>query len=599
MDDLRQELKSARRSKPRLQSLYDKLPTLNFLDPACGCGNFLVIAYRELRRLENEVIAELFDFDRGRGLLDVSTLCRVRVSQFYGIEIDQAAAHIARVALWITDHQMNLEAAERFGNTRPTVPLMDAPHIHCANALRLDWADVLPPARCSFVMGNPPFVGKTYQTSEQRSDLAAVCHTLRNAGVLDYVAAWYVLALKYLNGNSAINAAFVSTNSITQGEQVSVLWPTLLKHGMKIHFAHRTFRWTNEGKGNAAVHCVIIGFGLSQPDLCTIYDHSVEASSGGRAIQATRINPYLVDAPDIILSNRRTPICAVPELVNGSKPTEGGNLILSDEERAALILSQPRSERWIRRLMGAEEFINNLPRWCLWLVNVSPADLRSVSDVYRRVEAVRKMRLASVDLQTQRDAGTPALFQKIRQPSSPYLLIPNVSSERRDFVPIGYVAPDVVATNLVLTMPKATNFHFAILNSTMHNAWMRAVCGRLKSDYRYSATIVYNNFPWPEPTDEQRLLLEATGQGILNARALHSDSSLADLYDPLTMPIELRKAHEVNDRAVDAAYQYKSGRADALRVAFLFERYQALTSLLPTEKTRTRMPAKAKKTSSE
>ncbi|MGX7003786.1 class I SAM-dependent DNA methyltransferase [Caballeronia sp. KNU42] len=596
MNDLRAELTSARRSKPRLQALYDKLPTLNYLDPASGCGNFLVIAYRELRRLENEVIADLFDFDRGRGLLEVSTLCRVRVNQFYGIEIDDAAAHIARVALWITDHQMNLEAAERFGNTRPTVPLIDAPHIHRANALRTEWAEILPPKNCSFVMGNPPFVGKTYQTAEQKSDLRSVCYKLKNAGLLDYVAAWYMKALEYMKENPTVNVAFVSTNSITQGEQVAALWPTLLEGGIKIRFAHRSFKWSNEGKGNAAVHCVIVGFGLGEQEIRTIYDHSDAANVDGRAIQAKRINPYLVDAPDLVLSNRRTPICAVPELINGSKPAEGGNLLLSSEEMTTLIAAQPSAKAWIRRILGADEFINNLQRWCLWLVNVPPTELRAVSDVYKRVKAVQAMRLASVDLQTQKDAATPSLFQKIRQPNTPYLLIPSVSSERRDFVPIGFIAADVIATNLVLTMPDATNFHFAILNSTMHNAWMRAVCGRLESRYRYSATIVYNNYPWPEPTEAQQAILETTAQRILDARLLHPEASLADLYDPLTMPAKLRKAHEANDRAVDAAYKYKGDKTDAARVAFLFERYGRLTSLLPTEKPKRHAASKATKT---
>ncbi|MGC9185457.1 MAG: DNA methyltransferase, partial [Thiomonas sp.] len=349
MDDLRAELAAAGNSKPRLQALYDKLPTLAFFDPACGCGNFLVIAYRELRRLENEIIERLFSKGgQTRGLLDVSTLCRVRVSQFYGIEIDESAAHIARVALWITDHQMNLEAAERFGTTRPTVPLVDAPHIHCANALQVDWESILPPQRCSYVLGNPPFVGKSNQTAAQKDDMERIFAKVKGAGVLDFVAAWYFKAAAYLQHNPAIDVAFVSTNSITQGEQVAVLWPPLLQAGVKIRFAHRTFQWSNEGKGVAAVHCVIIGFGLRQPEHCTLFDYSDDIKGDGQRIAASRINPYLVDAPDVVLTSRRTPIQNVPEMVYGSKPADGGHLLLTPQERDALLAAEPQAERWIR-----------------------------------------------------------------------------------------------------------------------------------------------------------------------------------------------------------------------------------------------------------
>jgi hypothetical protein len=599
MDDLRAELKSARRSKPRLQALYDKVPTLNFLDPACGCGNFLVIAYRELRRLENEVIAELFDFDRGRGLLDVSTLCRVRVNQFYGIEIDEAAAHIARVALWITDHQMNLEAAERFGNTRPTVPLIDAPHIHCANALRVDWADILPPARCSFVMGNPPFVGAKYMNNEQRADARYMFADIPNGGLLDYVCAWYVKAISFIEANRFVAVAFVSTNSIAQGEQVAALWLPLLQRGAKIRFAHRTFQWSNEGKGNAAVHCVIIGFALHATGRCTLFDYGDNVKGNGHAISANRINPYLVDAAEIVLTNRRTPLCAVPKMGIGNKPIDGGSYLFTKTERDAFLLIEPKASDFFRAWIGSEEFINGFYRWCLWMGDASPQQLRAMPECMKRIEAVRMSRLASPSAPTQKLAATPTRFHVEFLPRAPYLVVPGVSSERREFIPIGFISSNIMASNLVLTVPDAMLFHFAILNSTMHNAWMRAVCGRLESRYRYSATIVYNNFPWPEPTDEQRLALDTTGQRILDARALNPDSSLADLYDPLTMPVELRKAHEANDRAADAAYKYKSGRADAPRVAFLFELYQALTSLLPTDKPGSKGIRRAKKTISE
>uniref|UniRef100_E6PW57 site-specific DNA-methyltransferase (adenine-specific) n=1 Tax=mine drainage metagenome TaxID=410659 RepID=E6PW57_9ZZZZ len=589
MDDLRADLDAARHSKPRLRALYDKLPTLTFLDPACGCGNFLVIAYRELRRLENEVIAELFDFDRMRGLLDVSTLCRVRVNQFYGIEIDESAAHIARVALWITDHQMNLEAAERFGNTRPTVPLVDTPHIHCTNALRADWTALLLPERCSFVMGNPPFSGKKYQSAEQRADMAVVCGKLKNYGLLDYVSAWYVKALDFIRGNPEIAVAFVSTNSITQGEQVAALWPHLLQGGACIRFAHRTFKWSNEGKGKAAVHCVIVGFGLTDPKHCAIFDYGNDPKGDGRRIDAKRINPYLVDAPDVALTNRRSPICSVAEMVYGSKPTDAGHLLLDDEARSALLAVEPEAEKWIRPFLGADEFINGLSRWCLWLVDSTSAERRALPEINKRVQAVKAMRLASVDAQTQKDAEVPYLFQKIRQPTSGRLIVvPCHSSELREFVPLGFAGDETIIGNANLMIPEATLYHFAVLNSTMHNAWMRAVCGRLESRYRYSASIVYNNFPWPQPTDAQRHAIEVSGQAILDARAREPESTLADLYDASNMPPALRDAHKANDRAVDAAYGYRGGKDDAARVAFLFEVYQRLTSLLPVEKPKRR-----------
>ncbi len=583
LDELRAELAAAGSSRPRLQALYDKLPTLTFLDPACGCGNFLVIAYRELRRIENDLIDRLFSRGgQSRGLLDVSTLTRVRVSQFHGIEIDESAAHIARVALWITDHQMNLETAERFGTTRPTVPLVDTPHIHHANALRADWAELLPPAQCHYVLGNPPFVGKSNQNAEQKADMDRLFAKIKGAGVLDFVAAWYVKALGYVQQNPAIDVAFVSTNSITQGEQVAALWPTLLQAGVKIRFAHRTFKWSNEGKGNAAVHCVIIGWSLREPARCVLFDYGDNPKGDGVRLDVQRINPYLVEGPDLLITSRRTPIQAVPDMVYGSKPTDGGHLLLSTDERDALLQAEPRAARWVRPFLGADEFINGLRRYCLWMVGISPAELRAMAEIYRRVQAVKTMRLDSSKLPTQESAATPYLFQEIRQPTAGQLIIvPCHSSETREFIPLGFSSFETIIGNANLMIPGATLYHFGILNSTMHNAWLRAVGGRLKSDYRYSASIVYNNFPWPEPSDAQHAAIESAAQSILDARAAFPDATLADLYDPLTMPPELRRAHAACDRAVDAAYGYKGDRADAPRVAFLLTLYQRATSLLP------------------
>ncbi|UHL62749.1 class I SAM-dependent DNA methyltransferase [Paralcaligenes sp. KSB-10] len=585
MDDLRAEYQAAKHSKPRLKALYDKLPSLTFLDPACGCGNFLVIAYRELRRLENEIIADLFDFDRGRGLLDVSTLCRVRVTQFYGIEIDEAAAHISRVALWITDHQMNLEAAQRFGNTRPTVPLVDSPTIVCDNALRIDWAGVVAPERCSYVLGNPPFVGAKFMTDAQRADTRSVFAGIKNAGLLDLVAAWYIKAMHYIQVNPIIDVAFVSTNSIAQGEQVAVLWSPLLAAGIKIRFAHRTFKWGNEGKGNAAVHCVIIGFGLRAPPACTLFDYGNNIKEDGIAIAASRVNPYLLDAPDVLIPRRSAPICRVPHIQIGNKPIDNGNYLFTQSEKAVFIAKEPASAKWFRQWLGAEEFINGIERWCLWLGDCTPSELRAMPEALKRVQAVREFRLASDSPPTQKLANSPTRFHVEFLPDGPFMVLPSVSSERRQFVPMGFLPAEALASNLVLVIPNATLYHFAVLNSTLHNAWMRAVCGRLKSDYRYSNTIVYNNYPWPDAlTDKQREGIEATGRAVLEARALYPDATLADLYDPLTMPTELHRAHQSVDRAVDSAYGYKGGKDDAARVAFLFVLYQRYTSLLPVAK---------------
>lgn len=585
MNDLRAELSKVKRNKKLLQAFYDKLPTLTFFDPACGCGNFLVIGFRELRQLEMDTIEAMGEIgltnaSRG-GLLDVSTLCRVKVNQFYGIEIDESAAHIARVAMWITDHQMNLEAAERFGTTRPTVPLVDSATIACGNSLRLDWRDVLPPEQCSYVLGNPPFVGKQYQTDEQKCDMELFFGKLKGAGVLDYVTCWYAKATDYIQANQPIEVAFVSTNSITQGEQVAILWGFLLARGIHIRFAHRTFQWSNEGKGIAGVHCVIVGFGLSEPKQRVIFDYGDNIKGDPITLTARHINPYLVDAPDVMVTKRRTPLADVPEMLYGSKPTDGGNLLLNDVEKQALLQAEPQAKKWIHPFLGAEEFINNITRWCLWLKGISPAELRAMPQVMRRVEAVKAMRLASAKAATIELANTPTLFGEIRQPSTHYLAIPEVSSENRRYIPIGFLDAEIIASNKLYNIDGAGLHEFGVMSSTMHNAWMRAVCGRLESRYQYSAGIVYNNFPWPDVSDKHRATIETAAQAILDARALYPESSLADLYDPLTMPPELVKAHAALDKAVDAAYSYKGGKDDAARVAFLFERYQQLTSLLP------------------
>jgi hypothetical protein len=496
------------------------------------------------------------------------------------------------------------------------LPLKHAPHIVHGNALSLDWNDVIPAERLSYLLGNPPFIGKQYQTDAQRAEVAAVFQGTKNAGLLDYVACWYRKAAEYmtptrhsraggnpapssnphlkgnqideldsrLRGNDGIRAAFVSTNSITQGEQVGVLWPDLFRLGVKIHFAHRTFQWQSEARGKAAVHCVIVGFGLREVAEKWLFDYAT-LKSEPHGIKAANISPYLVDAPDIALENRRFAICEAPPVVFGSMPNDGGHLLLSAADKTALLEREPKAEKWLRRIYGSDEFINNGERWCLWLVGIPPEELRALPAVLERVEAVHRYRLASTRPATRQLAATPTRFGEIRQPADgQYLLIPKVSSERRPFIPIGIMPAEIVSTDLNFIVPHATLTHFGILQSTMHMAWVRAVCGRLKSDYRYSAGIVYNNFPWPDPSDKQRAAIETAAQTVLDARAQFPNATLADLYDPLTMPPELLKAHQALDRAVDAAYGVKGFKSEAERVAFLFERYQALTSLLPEAK---------------
>jgi len=651
LDALWEEFNRVKGNKNKLFEFHKKLRTLTFFDPACGCGNFLVIAYRELRKLELEVLRVVHK-DTGSRFLDIHQEISVDVDQFYGIEIEEFPAQIAQVAMWLMDHQMNVRVSEEFGMYFARIPLKTSPHIVNGNALTLDWNDVLPAERASYVLGNPPFVGAKFMDDAQREDVQRVFADIKSGGLLDFVAAWYVKAARYMNiavgagpareshagrAPTKTSAAFVSTNSITQGEQAGVLWGWLLAQGIHIHFAHRTFQWSNEAKGMAAVHCVIIGFGAFDAEKKTIYEYE-DIRGEAHAIAARNINPYLADAPDVVLVNRQHPICAVPEIGIGNKPIDGGHYLFTPEEKAEFLAREPKAEKWFRRWIGADEFINNYERWCLWLGDCPPDELRRMPEAMKRVEAVRELRLASKSVPTQKLAATPTRFHVENIPDAPYLVIPEVSSERRRFIPIGFMQPDTLSSNLVKVIPHATLYHFGILTSTMHMAWVRYTCGRLKSDYRYSAGIVYNNYPWPdEPTEKQRAAVEAAAQAVLDARAQFMQpsplplsrsrereersegrgSSLADLYDPLTMPPALVRAHQALDRAVDACYRTsdtllakpadcgrrcdapapapegsappRRGRkaaftSDAQRVEFLFERYQQLTSLLPAAK---------------
>jgi hypothetical protein len=609
LDSLWEEFNRVKSNKNKLFEFHKKLRTLTFFDPACGCGNFLVIAYRELRKLELEVLRTVHA-GPGSRFLDIHSEISVDVDQFYGIEIEEFPAQIAQVAMWLMDHQMNVRVSEEFGMYFARIPLKTSPHIVNGNALTLDWNDVLPAEKASYVFGNPPFIGAKFMDDVQREQAQHVFADIKSGGLLDFVAAWYVKAARYMQiplcplasyppfskgeaglvphfvkgGLGGICTAFVSTNSITQGEQAGVLWGWLLAQGIHIHFAHRTFQWSNEARGMAAVHCVIIGFGAFDVEKKTIYEYE-DIRGEAHAVSVRNINPYLLDAPDMVLEKRSNPICAVPNIRFGNQPIDGGHFILSEDERTELLRHEPAANKFIRSFLGADEFINNTPRYCLWLKDAKPDELRRLPLVMQRVQAVRAFRLESKRPATNALAATPTQFAFISHPDSHYLLLPSVSSERRNFIPIGFIPPEVVASNLCLIIADATLYHFGILTSTMHMAWVRYTCGRLKSDYRYSNSIVYNNFPWPdEPTDKQRAAIETAAQAVLDARAQFPQSTLADLYDPLTMPPALVKAHQALDRAVDACYRKAAFANDAQRVEFLFERYQQLTSLLPSKK---------------
>ncbi|MCX7257393.1 MAG: class I SAM-dependent DNA methyltransferase [Polaromonas sp.] len=603
LDALWAEFARVKSNKNRLAEFHQKLRRLTFFDPACGCGNFLVISYRELRLLELDVLRAAHP--SGQLSVDVKQLIGINVDQFYGIEIEEFPAQIAQVALWLMDHQMNLRVSEEFGLYFARIPLTTSPHVVKGNALRLDWNEVLPAGRCSFVLGNPPFLGKTYQSAEQKLDLASVTASIPGAGVLDFVSGWYIKATTYmkLSPDSSPSIAFVSTNSITQGEQVGVLWSWLLAQGVSIHFAHRTFKWSNEASGKAAVHCVIIGFGMNEPKQKVIYDYE-EISGQPHPVPAFNINPYLVDSVNVALPNRSSPISQVPAILFGSKPTDGGHLLLSAEEKQTLLAHAPAMSAYVRTYLSAEEFINGAPRYCLWLKDCPPNLLAKMPWALERVNAVRKFRLASTKAATRDNARFSSLFAEDRQPTTAFLAIPKTSSERRNWIPIGFLSPDTVIASELFSVQSATPYHFGVLNSTMHMAWTRYVCGRLKSDYRYSASIVYNNFPWPDlssapvsaPAQKAQAAIETAAQAVLDARAQFPGSSLADLYDPLTMPPALVKAHQKLDAAVDKAYELGGGKKsyqnDAERVAYLFELYQRYTSLLPAEKAKPKRRAK-------
>ncbi|MCI5224098.1 MAG: class I SAM-dependent DNA methyltransferase [Candidatus Electrothrix sp. AR4] len=504
-------------------------------------------------------------------------LIRVNVDQFFGIEYEEFPAQIAQVAMWLVDHQMNLLVSEAFGMYFARIPLKSSANIVHGNALKIPWGNVVAQERLSYILGNPPFVGSKYQKPEQRAEIAEVSGKVKSCGILDYVTGWYFLAAQYIQG-TGIECAFVSTNSIAQGEQVGVLWKKLAAENITINFAHRTFQWNSEARGKAAVHCVIIGFSVSSRKNKKIYEYD-DIRSEPHEVTASNINAYLVDGPSVVLENRRKPLCGVAIMLKGSQPTDGGNLILSGKERQALVEESPEIKPFVRLFIGAKEFINGLERWCLWLEDAPPALLKQSKPLLQRIEGVRQMRLDSKKAATRKWADYPTLFTENRQSKSDYLIVPSVSSEKRKYVPIGFMPPEVIASNLCITLPDATRYHFGILSSTMHMAWMRYTAGRLKSDYRYSIGLVYNNYPWPlNATDKQKAKVEQAAQAVFDARAAFPDSTLADLYDPLTMPAALTKAHAALDRAVDKCYRPQAFTNELNRMQFLFALYEELTA---------------------
>ncbi len=622
LDEILEETVEKQRQK-KLDAYQDRLASLTFLDPACGSGNFLTETYLSLRRLENEVIRERHHGQAFLGIEEVNPV-KVSIQQFYGIEINDFAVTVATTALWISEAQMLCETEKIIRHDIDFLPLKSYTNIREGNALRMEWDVIEIPSdiptiyannvhlivepeprvasepiaeygevnvvthhfdgevkpscqryqvKYDYIMGNPPFVGFTYQTKEQKEDLAAI---MKGFGKnIDYVAGWYYKASELIQ-NSTTRCALVSTNSITQGEQVSAIWkPLFEKFGIHFDFAYRTFRWDSEADIKAHVHCVILGFSAahySKPK--TIY------ISEKQSVQTSNINGYLLDAPDVWVEGRSKPLCEVPILLNGGKPTEGGNLILTIEEKEAYLRQEPQGEKFLRPYMMGKDFIDRKPRWCFWLVDANPSELRKCPVLMKHVDNVRTFRLESAKAATRKKAETPTLFDEVRECYSDYVAIPKVSSEQRRYIPMEYLSKEIIPGDKLFMMPDASIYHFGVLTSNIHMAWMRAVCGRLKSDYSYSNTIVYNNFPWPNPTEEQKAKIEATAQAILDARAKYPDSSLADLYDDLTMPVELRKAHQDNDRAVMQAYGFpvKSTFTESQCVAELFKLYKNLTA---------------------
>ena len=565
LDELKGELDeicaiSVERTKnTKLRAFQRKLASLTFLDPACGSGNFLTETYLSLRRLENKILVELSHGQVTMYSASESPI-QVSISQFYGIEINDFAVTVAKTALWIAESQMMKETEKILLVPLEFLPLKTNAFIVEGNALRVDWESVVPKSKLNYIMGNPPFVGYSLQSKEQKSDILSIYvdekgKPYKTAGKIDYVAGWYYKAAKLMQ-NTPIRTAFVSTNSITQGEQVAGVWKPLFEQfGIHIDFAYQTFRWDSEASAKAHVHCVIVGFSVA------VNTNSKKLFIGDKLHLSNNINAYLMDAPNVFIESRNTPLNGVLSMSSGGKPVEGGYYIFTDDEKNAFLKKEPSAQTYFRKFVGSDDFINGYTRWCLWLHDVSPSDIRKLPECMKRVNSVHDYRLESKKAATRAAAATPMSFMEIKRPVGKFLIVPEVSSQRRKYVPIGFSDKEMICSNKVRFVSNATMYHFGILTSNVHMAWMRAVCGRLKSDYSYSINVVYNNFPWPTPTEQQKAKIEQTAQAILDARTLYPDSSLADLYDDLTMPPELRKAHQDNDRAVMDAYGFTKGTA--------------------------------------
>lgn len=590
LDELRAEFEHIKDFKSgktkRLGEFHKKISELKFFDPACGCGNFLVVTYRELRLLEIEILKEIHQDQQFIGKL----LSLVNVEQFYGIEIEEFPARIAETAMWLMDHQMNIELSEEVDVQRASLPLiLSADILNKKSALQIDWEEFAPKGEIDYILGNPPFIGKQHQSKEQKAEIMGIFEGVKGCGILDYVTAWYLKAARYIQGTKK-KVAFVSTNSITMGEQAGILWNELFNnYSIKIHFAHRTFSWSSEARGKAAVHVVIIGFAAFDTDKKSIYEYG-DIRGEPHQIKVANINPYLAGGDDIVISNRSKPVNTVPSIMFGSMPNDGGFLLLTTEEKENLLFKEPKANEFIKPLVSAREFLNGQDRWCLWLKDVEPATIqKELPNVLIRIEKVKQHRLESKRKTTRELADYPSLFGEIRHPDTSYLLIPSTSSERRKYIPFGFLDKEHIANNSCLIVPCATLYHFGVLTSLMHMAWVKTVCGRLKSDYRYSNKIVYNNYPWPKGASEKKIeAVEAAAQVVLDERLKHPESSLADMYDPLTMPPGLVKAHNALDRAVDKCYRGKAFGSEMERLEYLFGLYKAYTEPLIKEEKKKR-----------
>jgi hypothetical protein len=589
LDELWDEFHASGENQNKLKELHRKISKLRFLDPACGCGNFLITAYRELRQLELAIVEKLL---KGQLVTNINQYFLVDLDQFYGIELGEFPSQIAQVAMFLIDHQCNMMVSDRFGEYIPLIPLQKSAVIVNENALRLDWQSIIKPLegetekpRYHYILGNPPFVGKKEQTTIQKKEIEILFHNTDSFGLLDYVTGWYIKAALYLNNYSPEGmsnptiVAFVSTNSICQGEQAGVLWNQLIKkHNVSILFAHQAFRWSNEAKGVAAVHCVIVGFSNINKSGKKLYTYSnIKGEPFENSVQ--NINCYLAPAKDVFVTGRKTPICISPQINYGSMPIDDGHLVVEDDVKSELERTDPSALKFIKPYTGGDEFINRKLRWCIWIDETEVGSTKTSKFIQERITATREFRLGSKRAATNKLAAFPAFFGERRQPENAYLIIPKVSSETRSFIPIGILQPNIIASGSALIIPGATIYHFGILTSTMHNTWMRYVCGRMKSDYQYSASIVYNNYPWPEaPSDKQKEAVEIAAQAVLDARAQFPDSSLADLYDPNTMPPVLVKAHQQLDKAVDQCYRSQPFSTEAKRIEYLFELYEKYTA---------------------